>query len=332
MPRSFSSNVKHELSRVYGHARHCLVAEIAAMTCLGARSSDSAQISQEWVFKTENVTVARKYFTLLKKTFNIECSVSVRKTQGLGRSRIYILEISQSKDLERLKKGCRIFMTQDGSCGCDRLILRQDCCRRSFLRGAFLSSGSVSDPVRSYHFEIVCTGMEQAVLVQETIQSFQVPARVIQRKGHCVVYVKDASQVVDLLGVMGAHKALLEMENVRIVKEMRGRVNRSVNCEMANLNRTANAAARQIADIRFLMESRAFYLLDPPLRELAELRLQYPEASLAELGQMLDVPVGKSGVNHRLGKISETARRIREKQGDIPGVLSGPASGEAGTE
>jgi len=317
MPVSFSIKVKEELSRIIPAARHCRIAETAAMVSMCGRLQTGEEGSgRAIVLRTENVTVARKYFTLLKKTFNIEVSVSVRREQNLNKSRVYFLTIDDEA-ARNLLMTCRLREEPGGGFMMDdELIVQRDCCRRAFIRGAFLASGSVSDPVRSYHFEIVCSREDKAAYIRKIMGTFQIPARVIRRKTHYVVYVKDSSQVVDLLNVMGAYKALMDMENVRIVKEMRNRVNRNVNCETANISKTAAAAVRQISDIEYIMDSSAFYRLPQQIRETAQLRLRYPEATLSELGSMLDPQVGKSGINHRLNKISRFAQELRDKSSD----------------
>ena len=305
MPASFSLMVKEELSRVIPEARHCRIAEIAAMLIMSGKTYDSI------CYKTENVTAARKYFTLLKKTFNIDVSVASLNESGLKKNRVYYMNLDKGS-ADDLIKACKI--GEDGDSGFsleDELILQRECCKRAFLRAAFMSSGSVSDPMKSYHFEIVCSHMEKALIIQKLILGFELPARIIKRKRHYVVYVKNSSQVVDLLNIMGAHKALMEMENVRILKDMRNRVNRSANFELANLGKTSGAYYRHREDIQLLLDTSLFSNLPEHLKEIAMVRLENPEASLAELGKMLDPPVGKSGVNHRLSKIGMYADEIR---------------------
>ena len=266
---------------------------------------------------TENVTVARKYFTLLKKTYNINTDISIRHSSSLNKSRSYILSVNDDETARKILMTCRLMkpfgvIEEDFSIS-DSLIIQRECCKRAFIRGAFLASGSVSDPVKTYHFEIVCLSEAKAKQLQMIMETFNINARVIKRRKYFVVYVKDSSQVVDLLNIMGAYNALMDMENVRIVKDMRNNVNRKVNCETANINKTVSAAVKQIEDIRFIQMSSAFDELPESLQEMAELRVRYPEATLAELGQLLDTPVGKSGVNHRLKKISLFADELRER-------------------
>ena len=195
----------------------------------------------------------------------------------------------------------------------DGLLIQQGCCKRAYIRGAFLAAGSISDPEKSYHFEIVCRTMEQAKQLQDVINSFDMDAKIVERKKHFVVYLKEGSQIVDILNVMEAHIALMNLENVRILKEMRNSVNRKVNCETANISKTVNAAVKQLEDIVYVRDTIGFETLPDGLREIAELRLEYPEAPLKELGTYLNPPVGKSGVNHRLRKISTIAETERAR-------------------
>ena len=143
------------------------------------------------------------------------------------------------------------------------------------------------------------------------MNGFGVDAKIVQRKKHFVVYLKEGSQIVDMLNVMGAHVSLMEL---RILKEMRNSVNRKVNCETANIHKTVSAAVRQIEDIRYIQQKIGFEQLSEGLAEIARLRLEQPEATLKELGMMLSTPVGKSGVNHRLRKLSDIAETLRDNE------------------
>lgn len=314
---SFSSKVKEELSKDCNNPRHCCIAETAAIISMCGKVIFDEKDRVRIEIHTENVTVARKYFTLLKKTYNINTDNSIRHSSSLNKSRSYILSVNDDETARKILMTCRLMkpfgvIEEDFSIS-DSLIIQRECCKRAFIRGAFLASGSVSDPVKTYHFEIVCLSEAKAKQLQMIMEIFNINARVIKRRKYFVVYVKDSSQVVDLLNIMGAYNALMDMENVRIVKDMRNNVNRKVNCETANINKTVSAAVKQIEDIRFIQMSSAFDELPESLQEMAELRVRYPEATLAELGQLLDTPVGKSGVNHRLKKISLFADELRER-------------------
>ena len=314
---SFSSKVKEELSKDCNNPRHCCIAETAAIISMCGKVIFDEKDRVRIEIHTENVTVARKYFTLLKKTYNINTDISIRHSSSLNKSRSYILSVNDDETARKILMTCRLMkpfgvIEEDFSIS-DSFIIQSECCKRAFIRGAFLASGSVSDPVKTYHFEIVCLSEAKAKQLQMIMETFNINARVIKRRKYFVVYVKDSSQVVDLLNIMGAYNALMDMENVRIVKDMRNNVNRKVNCETANINKTVSAAVKQIEDIRFIQMSSAFDELPESLQEMAELRVRYPEATLAELGQLLDTPVGKSGVNHRLKKISLFADELRER-------------------
>ena len=188
------------------------------------------------------------------------------------------------------------------------------CCKRAYLRGAFLSSGSMSDPGKSYHFEIVCNTLEKAQYLQQLMQDFGLEARIVRRKKNIIVYLKEGDRIVDALNVMDAPVALMELENVRILKDMRNNVNRKVNCETANINKTVSAAVKQRDDIEYIRDTVGLSGLPDGLRDVALTRLAYPDASLKELGELLENPVGKSGVNHRLRKLSEMADKLRDSK------------------
>ena len=310
---SFSSEVKEELSEQIASGRHCRLAETAAILSLCGKIVITENDRYCVKIQTENLAVARKYFTLLRKTFNIRAEVSVRKSREV---RFYSVIVSKDPEARRLL-GETCLLDEDGNISecmspMHHRLLRQNCCRRAFIRGAFLAVGSVSDPKKSYHFEIVCTAPEKARQLQELLASYDVDAKVVLRKRHYVVYIKEGSQIVELLGLMGAHISLMQLENVRIVKEMRNSVNRKVNCETANLNKTVSAAVRQAEDIRYIQEKIGLDKLPMDLEETARLRLEHTEASLKELGDMLFPKVGKSGVNHRLRKLSQIADDLRE--------------------
>ena len=315
---SFSSQVKEELSHQMSPARHCRMAELAALISGCGRVIRDKTGGISIILHTENVAVARKYFTLLRKTYMIEARILVRSYVHVGKSRSYIVIVDNDAVARKILLSLKFMNAGSevvGDCHMvSRVLLRQTCCKRAFLRGVFLAAGSMNAPEKTYHFEIVCGGAEQAELISEVMKAFDIEGKLITRKKYHVVYIKDASQIVDMLGVMDAHVALMEMENVRVLKEMRNSVNRRVNCETANISKTVSAAVRQIEDIRFIKATVGFGELSDGLKEMAELRLAYPEASLAELGKMLSTPVGKSGVNHRLRKLGVIADEIRANE------------------
>lgn len=289
---SFSSKVKEELVKVLPGARHCQLAELAAIVHLGGTLSLDEEGRFEVVLHSENDTAFRKYFTLSKKTFIIGTDV-LKMLQAIkvcdGEERIRTLDEEVAP-----------------------VLLKNSCCKRAYLRGAFLCTGSMSDPQKSYHIEFVCEHEAHAGQIRDVMGSFGLEAKIIRRKKYHVVYLKEGAGIVDLLNIMGAHLSLMDLENLRIEKEMRNSINRQVNCEAANIAKTVNAANKQLEDIRLLQTHYGFSNLPENLREMAVVRLSHPESSLQELGGYLNPPVGKSGVNHRLRKLSELADKLRE--------------------
>ncbi len=286
---SFSSEVKEELAKHISPARHCQIAELAAIMNFCGQYGRDEKGNYTIGFQTENEAVVRKGFTLLKKTYNIEADsvLSLSDVQGI---------LQKIGNLEE---------------PVSRLLMKNSCCKRAFLRGAFLSVGSMSDPAKGYHLEFDCTDERKAEQLQEVMQAFDIESKIILRKKYYVVYLKEGSGIVDLLNVCEAPISLMNLENLRILKEMRNSVNRRVNCETANITKTVNAATRQVEDIEFLRVHYGFQNLPESLREMAEIRLENPDAPLKELGEYFHPPIGKSGVNHRLRKLSQLAENVR---------------------
>ena len=191
-------------------------------------------------------------------------------------------------------------------------IVDTDKKRKAYIRGAFLGGGSISNPEKAYHLEFVTHNEEYAEELSKIVNTYDLNSKVIQRKNSYVVYLKEGEQIVDVLNIIGAHSSLLHLENVRIMKEMRNNVNRLVNCETANLSKTVNASVRQIESIKLIQKEIGLQRLPKNLREIAEFRVKFPDESLKELGTMLDPPVGKSGVNHRLRRIEKIAEELKK--------------------
>ena len=292
---SFSGKIKEELAQHYAKARHCNLAELSALVHMSGSFEKDGYGSCILKLHTENDGVARKCFTLLVKTFNISTDIAIRRNTAKGSCSYYI----RAKGEELL--------------AVENVIVQAVCCKRAYIRGAFIASGSMSDPDKSYHFEIVCGTLKQAEYLRNMINSFEMDAKIVKRKKSYVVYLKEGSQIVDVLNIMEAHVALLELENVRIMKEMRNTVNRKVNCETANINKTVSASVRQMEDIIYIRDNIGFDKLPDGLKDVALTRLKYPDATLKELGGLLENPIGKSGVNHRLRKLSEIAEKLREQ-------------------
>lgn len=315
MPMSFSSDVKAELAEYIAEARHCLIAELSAMLSMSARVRKRKE-GYEIIFSTENIAVARKLAIYISNGFNYISQVSVRTAGHAGKNHIYTIKVEDCTVAEQILMAARL-LTADEEPSPDMMlkssmVIKNECCKRAFIRGAFLTSGSMSDPEKFYHFEIVCPTQRKAEFIQSILAGFTFDARIVQRKKYYVVYIKEGEQIVDLLNIMMAHRALLNLENVRILKEVRNSINRQVNCETANLNRTVSAAVKQLEDINYIKDTVGLDSLSEGLMEIAVLRAENTGVSLKELGEMLSPPVGKSGVNHRLRKISEIADELRQ--------------------
>lgn len=306
---SFSSEIKEELSGHYVNARHCNYAELAAiMDVCGQVEFDSAGKMKGIEIRTENDGLIKKCFTILTKAFNIKNVVISQKLNS------QYIRLENPEEIELLRNALKCEETADNkhiSFLSGKILVHNTCCKRAYIRGAFLAAGSVSDPEKAYHFEVVYSELEKAERLRDMIHYFEADAKIIERKKHYVVYLKEGSQIVDILNVMEAHVSLMRFENIRIVKEMRNSINRQVNCEAANINKTVQAATKQLEDIRYIRDTIGFDGLSEGLEEIAKLRIDYPEASLKELGEMMSEPLGKSGVNHRLKRLSSIADEIR---------------------
>ena len=317
---SFSGRVREELAGNISTARHCQIAELAAFIGLCGTIIFNRFDRCSIKIHSENFLVARKVFTLIEKTFNIKVDVSIRRNIK-RQNATYSVVVRQHEDAVRILQAVKMIGGNADYISDIRpfspLVLQQTCCRRAFLRGAFQASGSMSDPSKSYHFEIVCDSQAAAGQIQEIMDGFGLDAKIVQRKKDYVVYLKEGSRIVDVLNVMEAHIALMELENVRILKEMRNTVNRKVNCETANINKTVSAAVKQVEDITYLRDTVGFEHLPDNLAEAALARLEHPDATLKELGETLDPPVGKSGINHRLRRLSEMAEKVKQERGGL---------------
>ncbi len=320
---SFSSDVKIELSKNVSSARHCQIAELAGMLSMMADVRYKNGIPVRLSISTEKSVIAKTFATLLKRLFKINPECMVKRTGKNSRSYRMVIDdagliekvfmtLKLAPDDEEQVGGHGVFKLNCQALKIDKLIVQQQCCKRAFLKGVFMASGSVNNPEKGYHLEIVCDNNDRASFVAEIMQDLGIYCKVITRKKYSVCYIKDGTMIVDMLNIMGAHISLMNMENVRILKDLSNKVNRRVNCETANINKTVSAAVRQIQDINYVVEKKGWSYLPENLRELAEARLDEPEASLKELGEMMNPPIGKSGVNHRLRKISEIAEDLRQ--------------------
>jgi len=314
---SFSSKVKNELVRKEFERDCCKLAAISAIV----RMSGSIQLAGlnkiNVRITTENPAIARLAFTLFKTCFSIHTDVLVKKNKVLKKGNTYVITMPNANDVLEVLEIIEI--EEDGiiiNNGIPKRLLNNECCKRAYLRGAFLGGGSISDPEKTYHLEFVTHNEEFSNELMDLINSYGLSSKPVLRKNSYVIYLKEGDQIVDMLNIIGAHNALLEFENIRILKDMRNSVNRIVNCETANLTKIVDASIRQIENIEYIQRTAGLKILPDNLREIAELRLENRNASLKELGQMLNPPIGKSGVNHRLRKIEKIAEQLKYREGE----------------
>lgn len=310
---SFSLEIKEELETRIDTAKHCQIAEFAAIMafCGKVRRRTGGLMGLE--LTTENEVVRRKVVELAIKAFSASEESFEVEYEGKN-NRILNIFINDEKLIAKILmaiKWCDDNFTVVEPVFVNHRIIQKECCKRAFIRGAFLAAGSISDPNKSYHYEIVCEYEEDAVQMQELLKFFNLDAKIIQRKRNYVTYIKEGNNITDVLNIMGAFVSQMKLYNVMILKGMRNDVNRKVNCETANLNKTIEAAVKQIRDIEYVRDTVGLESLSDGLREVAEIRLKNPDMKLKDIGELLNPPVGKSGVNHRLRKISELAQKLR---------------------
>ena len=329
---SFATKVKKEIAKHDIHSRHCQIAELLALLlATGEVLFDSGGV--RLIMRPENTLIGDKICLLMDELFDhqiqydrhskyidIQDDKMVERVLQMVKLSDYVDYMEEDwldeEELSGIDEDEIVYVSSRGvslqNCHFPRQVVQKDCCKKAFVRGMFLATGSVNDPQKAYHFEIVVHNKDMAQAVQEVIRSFSLDAKIVKRKKYYVVYLKEGSMIVDILNVMEAYVSLMDMENVRILKDMRNDINRRVNCETANIKKTVNAARRQIEDIEYIERTKGLRYLNDSLRTLAEVRLEEPDANLTELGQMLNPPVSKSGVNHRLRKISSIANALRE--------------------
>lgn len=316
---SFSYNVKEELSRLSSNTC-CQRAELASLVRMaGTIKIIGGQRKMFLKIQTVHAPTARRIYKLLRKSFISPVQIAVKRNNFLKDRSMYIISIDLNH-CRTLLEELGVFPTGD-SFGLKKTVINPElikkrCCKRAFLRGAFLGGGSISNPKGPYHMEFVTQDEGTVDTLTKLINDFGLKSKVVERKNNYMIYLKAGDHIADMLGIIGAHNNLLRYEDVRVLKEMRNSVNRIVNCETANLNKTIDASVRQIESINYFKENNMFDDLPENLKQIAQLRLEYPDLSLKELGQMIDPVLGKSGVNYRLKKIEQMAHKLQSRKGE----------------
>ncbi|MBR6752779.1 MAG: DNA-binding protein WhiA [Clostridia bacterium] len=303
---SFSSAVKEELLRALPEKGCCMLSEISAYTQSIASLRLAGGGRVKVVYETENSALAKRIFLLLKKRLEITASLSFARYARLGGRRGCILTVNE-QDSRHLLVSLRMLREEEtGSVfkGVPRAAMTRRCCRAAFVRAAFLGAGSVQDPDHGYHLEFV-TSQSKAEILTGILEKSNLSWGMTDRRGSKLVYIRKGDDVVSCLALMGAHQALMEMENVRILRASRNQANRATNCDQANLNKQLSAGARQAAAITAYSLKHSLGGLPKDLQEIGRLRMLNPDVSLEELGKMLSEPVGKSGANHKMRKLMQ---------------------------
>lgn len=310
---SFARETRNELSRVQPEKKCCVLAEIAGFL----RVCGSVVLLGKGRFRiiasTDSPAVARNMKKSIQDYFSVETSLEITQEKNLARRKVYALTIEPDQRSEAILRETGMLMVKEGhnylSDGIYEQLTRTKCCRKAMLRGLFMGAGSLNNPEKEHHFEIVCNTLELANDVKKLMNSFHdIFAKIVDRKGEFVVYVKEAEQIVDLMAIMGATNHLFQYEDIRIKKDIRNQTNRIINCDQANIDKVLAASERQLDSIRRLMETGEMDYLPEKLQEVAKLRLENPELPLGELGRMMQTPVGKSTVYKRLAKIEQIAK------------------------
>lgn len=306
---SFASQIKKELTDIEMD-ECCIEAEIAALI----RMNGTISVSRDRYtldVQTENAAIARRMYSLIKTIYPYPVELLVRKKMKLKKNNVYIIRLVKNvseilSELDILHEPYELVQT------ISKKYFKKACCRKAYLRGAFLAGGSVNNPeTSSYHLEIFNFHHAHNESLCELLNTFDLRARTLERRNGYITYIKEAEKITEFLIIIGAHNALFKFEDVRILRDMRNSVNRLVNCETANLNKTIGAAFRQVESIKLIERTIGIDALPDRLQEIARVRLIHQEASLKEIAELLEGDkISKSGINHRLKKIDELAQKI----------------------
>lgn len=312
---SFSSKVKNELAAHVNNSVHCRIAELAALISMCGSVMIDENNRYAIRVRTETEPTAKKIRILLWKTFHIDTEITTRDNAYSRIGKTYTLTVMDNQEAIKILQATKLMNDagdiEENFSITNNIVIMKDCCKRAFIRGAFMAAGSISDPNKSYHLEIKCNSNKKSEQLINLLKKFNIEGKMVARKGSYVVYLKEGEGIVDVLNVMEAHVSLMEMENIRILKGMSNYYNRQVNCETANIKKTVATSVRQIEDINYIIKNKGIEYLPPKLQDIALIRIENPDASLQELGERLEPPLGKSGVNHRLRKICQIADDLR---------------------
>ncbi len=315
---SFSAEVKEQLTHVNTSRACCNRVEFVSFLRMSGNITFGFGGHLGATATTANIAIAKRYFRFAREIFGMEAEMMLHKTSHLRKNTLYTLRLPPQEKVEKMVDLMR--RLPDGnpwSAGREpcsltdlRSVFHGECCYRAYLRGAFLGGGFISDPKKSYHLEVVCNDAVHAALISLLLKHYNLSPKTNERRGQFVVYLKESENISDFLNLTGAHRALLELENVKVYKELSNSANRAYNCDIANTNKIVNTGTRQLLAVEKIAKKIGLDQLPPPLAETARLRLENPESSLQELCEMFQPPLSKSGVNHRLRKLEKIAEDL----------------------
>lgn len=307
---SFTTTIKEEISRI-DNTKSESIAELSGfMRNNGSYSDTTIDLV------SENATVVKRVYKLCKDLYDITCEIETRKGNNFSKNNLYLIMIDDKvdfilKDLSVIDENGE-YLPQPAS-----YIADSEAEIRAYLRGSFLTKGSINDPKTSrYHLEFLIDEREEAEFIQKLLNNFSLNSKILSREKGYMVYIKEAEKIGDFLRIISAFNAVLYYEDIRIYRDHKNMTNRLNNCEQANIDKIVETATKQLEDIRYLKENLGIELLDDKTKEIIEYREKYPEASLLELSEIISYETGKSitksGLNHRFRKIRELAEKIRK--------------------
>ena len=300
---SFSSDVKNELAVVKPEKTCCSLSELCGLYATMGSLSLLGRGKVNVQLTSESLAVCRRAYTLLVQSLHVSPQIHYVTNARFGGTRKCVLTLGPVhkpallKALGMMDETCTLKSTTP------RMGLTRQCCMRAFLRGIMLGGGTMSNPEQSYHLELPCRDSDIQAMMAKSMQRMGLPIKLGARREHTYLYLKQSDQIVAFLTVIGAHTSVMQIEDLRVKKQVMETVNRAMNCDNANLQKQMDASTAQVEAIRRLRDSDRLSTLPAGLQEIALARLNAPDASLAELGQMLDPPIGKSGVNHRMRRL-----------------------------
>ena len=306
---SFTSTVKDEVTHLEGNK----IEYISELSCI---LRNNAKIENNIIITVENNSVARRIFKLIKNIYDVTPAITVRKRFNFNNNLSYILKIKSKKEI----------ILKDLSIEIDGIyqnipksyIINDEECLRAYLRGLFISTGSINDPKTSrYHLEFIVDNLEYANFISEQLNKFRLNSKIIKREKNYMVYIKEAEKISDFLRVINAYHAVMYFEDIRIYRDHKNMTNRLNNCEQANIDKIFQTAANQLKDIEKLKAYDMLDIIDPKIKEVVEYRQKYPESSLQELSEIMSQELGysitKSGLNHRFRKIKDIVNHLEDK-------------------